>query len=1294
MYQRPSTYKETPHRTTNHCRTENRLSDGIYHERHTPSGPGQGETGDEGDGDVFTRREICGYGGWAWGSGEKAGAAARARTGAAGPGVWGRGGGGGGGGGGRGGGGGGGGGLRPSSSVLNPLAAEFCPNINSDDGSGPASRTFERGPSAAAPQIADGPAAGGASGADQAGWTRNSRKKGGGCQGPNASGSSNLQTFPFNAGGAAADAGDNDLDDNGIVGGDCFTENPSVISNEKQTAVADELWKVDAGNRHLPPMIAMVSESTMRMHPPPPVDGTERGRGEVSSLGLLDCCGESTDPLSAAAAETNQESNHRQGDHGELCTADALVMSGEPRFGVAAQEMAASGMMTTQCGHGTDEEVVLSGNDSLTVVAPASSFRHSGDESPPSKQQGQPQRRSLVSSLTAALRADAGETGFQRGSETISRQYEHQQLAGAMNSDHDSLLHLSGSLSPHSIAGSSPRHGNSYGAHPRPHHRGGRGGGRGGHPQNVPHGEGGVGGGGAGGRRGHAGNANHLLNFQYEPFDRRRQFPARQVPRRPRQPVAPYNKELFLQANFRFLVSDLADYSLNVNDPDRMLDWEEVAAVNVSPVQPLQCPICLEQPPLAPQITMCGHIFCFPCILRYLTMGVEDYKGDPWKKCPLCFTMVSVKELRTVVVQDVQPVKVGESIRFTLLTRFKGSIIPLEPVDLENLQANRVGRKAGAPAAPPPLGGALLASMSHGGGDNGSNRALAYSMDGGQCSVFSKFTLTSSGQAVANSAVNELTSWVERVQKTGGEELLMLPYVLSSVDHLNLRLQTWSSHRTSEFLSCSPPIQKRILAQAKTGFVTTGSRGAQPASTHPASTETMEPSNGSTQLNGGAVESLSQKVGDLSLAKSNNVIEKRGCPAPEGKAKGVEISKDKGKDAGENNARVMAELKAKEGCTNHVGFSDGDDDGDDSSAGPQRRGVSGKMRSVRPNAVSLQSGNRGAEAREGEWETDNGQTPPSSSTSEGGEEGVSHKEPATTVRRDSEEKDVFLFYQAADGQSIFLHPLSMKCLLHHYGSPEALPQSLEGKVLEIESVVQAEATRRRFRFLSHLPLTSSFQFCEVDLSETLPSSSLEPFQDEIKQRENRRRRRQKQEQELRSREEKLAAAARAKVPTAEDFLAVLSVGTGTCSPSQAPAPGPSQGASTSLSAVNNIPDEQGNHSSPLPSSVAEQGTPAQVSAQAKRSLFSSVAKMGFAAGFDAPDLSSAPGPSARPCALSAGRTTPVSFASVIQRSSNAGASGNSGGRENLVAAAGSGGGKKNRRPGKQLLLSTGTTRRY
>lgn len=38
------------------------------------------------------------------------------------------------------------------------------------------------------------------------------------------------------------------------------------------------------------------------------------------------------------------------------------------------------------------------------------------------------------------------------------------------------------------------------------------------------------------------------------------------------------------------------------------------------------------------------------------------------------------------------------------------------------------------------------------------------------------------------------------------------------------------------------------------------------------------------------------------------------------------------------------------------------------------------------------------------------------------------------------------------------------------------------QVLEVEDVVQDEASRRRMRVLAHLPLTATFRLCEVDLA--------------------------------------------------------------------------------------------------------------------------------------------------------------------------------------------------------------------
>ncbi len=62
------------------------------------------------------------------------------------------------------------------------------------------------------------------------------------------------------------------------------------------------------------------------------------------------------------------------------------------------------------------------------------------------------------------------------------------------------------------------------------------------------------------------------------------------------------------------------------------------------------------------------------------------------------------------------------------------------------------------------------------------------------------------------------------------------------------------------------------------------------------------------------------------------------------------------------------------------------------------------------------------------------------------------------------------FYQAGDGQWVFLHPLDMRALLGHYGTYEACPATLTAPLLELEDLTQEEPMRRRLKHLAHLPL--------------------------------------------------------------------------------------------------------------------------------------------------------------------------------------------------------------------------------
>merc|ERR1719193_1026085 len=79
-----------------------------------------------------------------------------------------------------------------------------------------------------------------------------------------------------------------------------------------------------------------------------------------------------------------------------------------------------------------------------------------------------------------------------------------------------------------------------------------------------------------------------------------------------------------------------------------------------------------------------------------------------------------------------------------------------------------------------------------------------------------------------------------------------------------------------------------------------------------------------------------------------------------------------------------------------------------------------------------------------------------------------------------EGESVFYFYQASDGQHIYLHPLNMKCLVHQFGSYERCPDEITAQITDMEGFSMSEMIRKRHRYMSHLPLSLEFRIAELD----------------------------------------------------------------------------------------------------------------------------------------------------------------------------------------------------------------------
>lgn len=146
-----------------------------------------------------------------------------------------------------------------------------------------------------------------------------------------------------------------------------------------------------------------------------------------------------------------------------------------------------------------------------------------------------------------------------------------------------------------------------------------------------------------------------------------------------------FSKQQFLQANCQFVVLNGHDYTIHKVDPDWPVDWDCIEEVRFKQSSSTEttCPICLE-PPIAAKITRCGHIYCWTCMLHYLSLSDENCR-----QCPICFEPVYKSDLRSVVSQSYINHSIDELIVMKLMVRKKGcvEVEPYRPQLLDNLQS-------------------------------------------------------------------------------------------------------------------------------------------------------------------------------------------------------------------------------------------------------------------------------------------------------------------------------------------------------------------------------------------------------------------------------------------------------------------------------------------------------------------------------------------------------------------------------------------------------------------------------
>ncbi|KAH8887717.1 hypothetical protein GQ53DRAFT_749395 [Thozetella sp. PMI_491] len=189
-------------------------------------------------------------------------------------------------------------------------------------------------------------------------------------------------------------------------------------------------------------------------------------------------------------------------------------------------------------------------------------------------------------------------------------------------------------------------------------------------------------------RRGQT-SITHLMNYTLPPrsyHDYHHGPPSRSYRRNPSWGIGSghhaADKTRYVHANYRFVVSPTGNYTAQAVDADQHLDWSDVLQVLASAEsQQTSCPICLSEP-VAPRMAKCGHIFCLPCLIRFMNTSSSEEEKRParWRKCPICEDTVVLPEVRPVrfyAGQECPLPRPGDDVVLRLMTRSANSTLAL-----------------------------------------------------------------------------------------------------------------------------------------------------------------------------------------------------------------------------------------------------------------------------------------------------------------------------------------------------------------------------------------------------------------------------------------------------------------------------------------------------------------------------------------------------------------------------------------------------------------------------------------
>lgn len=529
--------------------------------------------------------------------------------------------------------------------------------------------------------------------------------------------------------------------------------------------------------------------------------------------------------------------------------------------------------------------------------------------------------------------------------------------------------------------------------------------------------------------------------------------------------TTPYRKETFIHANYRLFVSGGEDdYMKSLVDPDHGVNWDKVEMVVRPTDTPGNCPICLD-PPVAAKITRCGHVFCGPCIYHYLDEGEKN-----WKRCPLCFESIYRRCLRSFRFSVHKTLREGEEVELVLVKRRKASTVPT-PV----LWDNGV-RFSPAPPPPPP----------HSNGNRRGNKGDATEkkqpeivtdvqgmLTGVDTRRFARLTIVNNISSILNHERKELYRALHDLPTTGID--LSRKYIELALSLTDERAEEWVKN------------QAKLKAEQ------------QEAAANDSNASTAVPT--AKDVFGKPFEllTLNESRSVFSDSESEEDLDAEAVWGKPKKADRGKSSKKKEENSGST---------ANSATTDYPPLSSSPSSSSQSLSSTNPAAVEKKKKKGIVTLAPTTSSSGGPAPS----------TPPTSTKAEppslpklsaSATAFIPTSQAPVSVAATDADEDVYYFYQSLDGQQIYLHSLNVRCLTAEFGSIEMCPRVIRARIIEKEDFTQDPETRRRNRFLSHLPLTSQFSFAYVDLSHCLSASTMKKFGGEISKRRRARERKSK-----------------------------------------------------------------------------------------------------------------------------------------------------------------------------------------